>query len=193
MLLPRIYDIPALYDRLMAPGPCEPFYSDLARKYRGEVLELACGTGRLTIPISLCGHLVTALDSSSKMLDAARKKALTAGAKIYFLHADMRFFELDRRFSLIVLSCSSLAHLITNDDLLSCLRLLRKHLRPSGVFAFDILNPRASHLVEVAQRKMLNFVDSSSEKMTIEESISYDPVRQVRTSHWQIREHPVHR
>jgi hypothetical protein len=102
----------------------------------------------------------------------------------------MRFFELDRRFSLIVLSCSSLAHLITNDDLLSCLRLIRKHLRPSGVFAFDILNPRASHLVEVAQRKMLNFVDSSSEKMTIEESISYDPVRQVRTSHWQIREHP---
>jgi hypothetical protein len=124
------------------------------------------------------------------MLATARRKALSARAKINFVHADMRSFEIDRRFSLIVLSCNSLAHLITHEDLLSCLRLIREHLRSNGVFAFDILNPRVSHLAEAAQRKVLDLPGNSSEEMTVEETISYDPVRQVRTSHWQIREHP---
>ncbi len=187
MLLPCIYDIPSVYDRVMAPGPCEPFYSDLARKYRGEVLELACGTGRLTIPMSLRGHHVTALDSSSKMLDEARKKAFAAGAKINFLHADMRSFELDRRFPLIVLSCNSLAHMITHEDLLSCLRQVKKHLRPKGLFAFDIVNPEVSQLVRRARQEMLDLGCTYSGRMIVQETAFYDPVRQVKTSQWHIR------
>jgi 2-polyprenyl-3-methyl-5-hydroxy-6-metoxy-1,4-benzoquinol methylase len=189
VLLRRIYDIPALYDQVIAPGPCEPFYSNLARQCRGDVLELACGTGRLTIPISLRGHRITALDSSLKMLDTAKRKAQTARAKIDFRHADMRSFELDRRFSLIMVSCNSLAHMITQDDLLSCLRQIKRHLGPNGLFAFDIINPEISSLAECVRQKMLDF-GARSPRILIEESAFYDPVRQVRTSQWHIQECP---
>jgi hypothetical protein len=51
-----LYDMPPLYDRLFRPGPCEDFYRALAQQIEGPVLELACGTGRLTIPLALAAH-----------------------------------------------------------------------------------------------------------------------------------------
>ena len=47
------YDYPDLYDALLPVGAEVPFYVDLAQQQAGAVLELACGTGQLTIPIAL--------------------------------------------------------------------------------------------------------------------------------------------
>jgi hypothetical protein len=47
-----LYDMPALYDLVVRPGPCERFYRDLAGRVGGPILELACGTGGLTIPLA---------------------------------------------------------------------------------------------------------------------------------------------
>src|SRR5215212_6993902 len=51
-----LYDVPALYDLIIGRGPCEAFYRDLARQTGGPVLELACGTGRLTLPLAHDGY-----------------------------------------------------------------------------------------------------------------------------------------
>ncbi len=63
-----LYDVPPLYDLVIRPGPCETYYRELARRVGGPVLELACGTGRLTIPIAADGHEVVGLDASPAML-----------------------------------------------------------------------------------------------------------------------------
>jgi SAM-dependent methyltransferase len=63
-----LYEAPELYDLAFGPGPCEPFYSEEARRAAGPVLELACGTGRLTIPIARDGHEIVGLDASPAML-----------------------------------------------------------------------------------------------------------------------------
>ena len=86
-----LYDVPPLYDLMVQPGPCERFYRDLANRVGGPILELASGSGRLTIPLALDGHEVVGLDASKSM----------------------------RSFALAIISCNSLAHLTTNEELKS--------------------------------------------------------------------------
>jgi 2-polyprenyl-3-methyl-5-hydroxy-6-metoxy-1,4-benzoquinol methylase len=59
-----------------------PFYLEEAKRARGPVLELACGTGRLTIPIAQNGVEIVGLDQSASMLAYARTKANDAGVNI---------------------------------------------------------------------------------------------------------------
>ena len=89
-----LYDDPILYDRVVRPGPCEAFYRDLARQTGGPILELACGTGRLTLPLARDGHEVVGLDASPAMLQATQDKADAEGVEIAFVQQDMRAFDL---------------------------------------------------------------------------------------------------
>lgn len=62
----ELYDHPDLYDALLPVGAHVPFYVDVARQQAGAVLELACGTGQLTIPIALQGLPTVGLDPLSR-------------------------------------------------------------------------------------------------------------------------------
>jgi 2-polyprenyl-3-methyl-5-hydroxy-6-metoxy-1,4-benzoquinol methylase len=94
-----LYETPSLYDVVVPPGPCESFYRGLAHRTGGPVLELACGTGRLSVPLAKDGHEVLGLDISDAMLRAARAKAEAARVRIDFVQTDMRSFELGREFA----------------------------------------------------------------------------------------------
>jgi 2-polyprenyl-3-methyl-5-hydroxy-6-metoxy-1,4-benzoquinol methylase len=73
-----LYDNPALYDALLPVGAHLPYYVELARQASGDVLELACGTGQLTVPIASAGLPIVGLDLSAPMLNAAKEHAATA-------------------------------------------------------------------------------------------------------------------
>ena len=187
-----LYDLAELYDAIVQPGPCEAFYREEARRWGGPVLELACGTGRLTLPFALDGHEVVGLDASGAMLEAARGKAAQAGVgsglTAEFVLGDMRDFDLGRRFGLVVISCNSLAHLTDRDDLRACLAAVRRHLAPGGALAFDVVLPDPRILAQsegVARR--LDLGPNPASAIQAEEWAQYDAVRQVRVSHWSIR------
>jgi SAM-dependent methyltransferase len=135
-----IYDHPALYDALFPIGAHLPFYSGVSER-SGSVLELACGTGLLTVPLASRGTRVIGLDLSPTMLGAARERASVAKVSVDFVEGDVRTFAFDRRFDTIIVARNSLLHLNTNEDLLAALRGIVRHLAPDGVFAFDIFNP----------------------------------------------------
>ena len=81
------YDDPAEYDLENGlDGPELPFYLSLAQETGGPVLDLACGTGFLTIPLAEAGLAVTGVDVAQNMLDHARRKA--GALPIRWLHAD---------------------------------------------------------------------------------------------------------
>ncbi len=180
-----LYDLPQLYDLVVPPGRCEAFYCDIARQFGGSVLELACGTGRLTLPLGRAGHETVGLDRSRSMLALARSKAAREGLRIPFIQGDLRDFDLGTRFDLVIVSCNSLAHLTTNEELSACLGSIRGHLRPGGLLAFDVMNPKLRHLAEAqacpgkACRPLIE-----GYRLTIEDAAAYDPVQQVRTMRW---------
>jgi 2-polyprenyl-3-methyl-5-hydroxy-6-metoxy-1,4-benzoquinol methylase len=139
-LFPNAVDSASLQDegrreRLLAS---ERFYLEEAWKRGGRVLELACGSGRLTIPIAQSGVDIVGADLSASMLETARAKAQRAGVNVQFFQADMRDFELPGPFSTILIPGNSLLHLFTADDLIQCFRNVRRHLAPNGRLIFDI-------------------------------------------------------
>ena len=187
MLAPGLYDLASFYDLVVQPGPCEAFYRAVAAETGGPVLELACGTGRLTIPLAGDGHEVVGLDASPAMLAAARTKADTVGDGLTFVEADMRAFDLGRRFALIVLSCNSLAHMTRTEDLRACLAAVRRHLAPGGLFAFDVVNPDIRALARPETEPVrLDIGPNPSSGIAVEEFAGYDAVEQVRVAYWRV-------
>ena len=184
-----IYDLPPLYDLIVRPGPCETFYRQVARHAGGPVLELACGTGRLTVPLALAGCDIVGLDVSPQMLAAARAKARAHDVDIAFVEGDMRVFDLGQRFGLVIVSCNSLAHLTTNEDLRAGFRCVRRHLAPGGLLAFDVVLPDVHDLARSRlERVRLEADSASSAAVAIEEVAAYDPVRQIRVARWRVRQ-----
>ena len=182
-----LYDVPPLYDLVVQPGPCERFYRDLAGRVGGPILELASGTGRLTIPLALDGHEIVGLDASHPMLRSAREKADAEDVEITFVHGDMRDFSLGRIFALVIISCNSLGHLTQNEELKSCLRSVARHLAPGGLLAFDIVNPPLHDLGRPDARAVrLDIGANPTAAFAVEEIATYDPVQQIRVAQWRI-------
>src|SRR3990170_2116036 len=138
-----LYD-PAVYDAsTIAPVGDVDFYLELAREADAAghaVLELACGTGRVAIPIAREGVRVVGLDRSPAMLGRAREKS--AGmSTVRWVEGDMRDFSLAERFGLALIPFRSFQHLLTVADQLSCLASIYRHLVPGGRLALHIFNP----------------------------------------------------
>jgi SAM-dependent methyltransferase len=132
---------PVDYDRQDSSDTGVAFYASLARETGGPVLELACGTGRVAIPIARQGFAVTGLDVVPGMLERARSKA--AGLPIRWIEGDARAFDLgDERFRLIFLTGNAFQAFLTNADQEALLGRVRAHLHDEGLFAFETRNPR---------------------------------------------------
>jgi len=189
MIRPTLYDHPILYDRVVRPGPCEAFYRDLASQTGGPILEVACGTGRLTLPLARDGHEVVGLDASPAMLRTAKARADAENVEITLVQGDMRSFDLGRHFPLVILCCNSLAHLTTNEDVKAGLACVLKHLSPGGLFAFDVVNPDVRALARShTECVRLDLGPYPSSAIAVEEVASYDPVQQVRIAQWRVVE-----
>lgn len=117
-----------------------PFYATLAQETGGPVLEIACGTGRVTIPIARLGLAVTGLDIMPGMIDLARTKSV--GLPAHWVVGDARDFALDERFRLIFLTGNAFQGFLTRADQEALLKCAHAHLEDDGLFAFETRNPR---------------------------------------------------
>ncbi|MEL6845446.1 MAG: class I SAM-dependent methyltransferase, partial [Bacteroidota bacterium] len=126
-----------------------PFYQKwLPQDKNAHILELCCGTGRLTLPIAQAGYRITGVDYTPSMLEQANAKASAAGLSIPFIEADMRTFDLPEQYDLIFIPFNSIHHLYQNEDLFQTLRAVKKHLKEGGLFLLDCFNPNISYIVE---------------------------------------------
>ena len=182
------YQYPELYDALLPVGAHLPFYLDLARQNPGGVLELACGTGQLAVPIAAVGLTTFGLDQSVAMLTGARKRAAAAGVSLELVEGDMRDFDLGRRFDFIFVARNSLLHLSSADDLVATFSAVTRHLTPAGVFAFDVFNPDVKILGRpMGQRfPVMNLVTNSFGNLTVEGTHNYDAAEQVDRGTWYV-------
>ena len=140
------------YDATVSDWPGElEFYRQLsaARSKGRPVLEVACGTGRVATRLAQDGISVVGLDLSPAMLSVARTKSAGLG-NIRWVEADMRSFDLDQTFHLAILPGHSFQNLITEDDQVSTLRSVHRHLLPGGSLVVHLDHPDPAWLVQIA-------------------------------------------
>ena len=114
------------------------FYVDLAAEADGPVVELAVGTGRISIPIAQrTGRPVIGIDSSSAMLSLARENAAEANVAIDLREGDMRDLDLVEASDLVICPYRALLHLPTWSDRRRVFERVARALRPGGRFAWN--------------------------------------------------------
>lgn len=121
------------------------FFVAMARELGGPVLEVGCGTGRVLLPTARAGFEIVGLDLSEGMLQICRDRILSepaeVQARVQLVKADMRGFELGRRFSLVTLPFRPFQHLTEVSEQMACLATLHRHLEPGGHLVLDLFNP----------------------------------------------------
>lgn len=102
------------------------------------VLDLGCGTGKMTLELARRGYDMTGIDYSFEMLDIARNEAEKEGHDVLWLCQDMREFELYGTVDAAVCCLDCINHLEETEDLEKCFSLVHNYLIPNGIFIFDI-------------------------------------------------------
>ena len=129
-----------------------PLYLELAGAEGGRVLEVACGSGRVLVPLARAGHHVVGLDASPHMLARTRAKLAADGldesARVRLVEGDMRTFDLGEEVDLAVIAVKSFAYLLTRADQQRALAAVAAHLRPGGLLALDLMHPSPTWLLE---------------------------------------------
>jgi SAM-dependent methyltransferase len=175
-----------------------PFYLQAARDSGSPLLELACGTARLAIPLARAGFTITGLDLSPEMLAIAQQKLdrepPEVRARIRLVQADMCHFCLDDQFGLAFIPQSSLFHVHANEARVSCLSCMHEHLAPGGAAIVDLTPADMMANQPVGETAVVgSSVSAATGKMTRElnTKLALDREQQrVTVEHTYIEEEP---
>jgi len=130
------YDIGASH-----PEEDKKLYLSFAKKTGGPILELGCGTGRITIPLLKAGYQVTGIDSSKEMLKRLKNKASELNLpskRLKLYRASMANFTLKQKFPLIIIPFCSFQYLLSEKEQDNCLSRIHEHLSSKGIFVLEL-------------------------------------------------------
>jgi Methylase involved in ubiquinone/menaquinone biosynthesis len=181
-----IYDA-NIYDGLNTFLSDLQFYEKWMPKNKDtKILELCCGTGRLTLPIAKDGYNICGVDFTSSMLEQAKAKASEAGLEIDFIEADIRTLNLQEKFDLIFIPFNSIHHLYKNDDLFVVLRNVRNYLKEDGLFLLDCFNPNIQYIVEgeKEQSVVAEYITNDGREVLIKQTMRYENATQINRIEW---------
>jgi len=168
-----------------------PFWLSMAEEAAGETLEIACGTGRVLLPLARAGVQVTGVDVSETMLAVARRKLQRepseVAQRVTLVEADMTRFNLERRFGLIIIPFSAFQVLLTRADQRACLERCRAHLNPAGRLSIDVFNPGLARLTSPAPvpEGPEEFAGPGGETVLWSGETEYDLATQTLRSRWR--------
>ena len=182
---------PVNYDREDTSDTGIGFYTSLAQETGGPVFEIACGTGRVSIPIARLGFSVTGLDIVPGMIAQARSKSV--GLPTRWIVDDARTFDLGEQFRLIFLTGNAFQAFLTNADQEALLQRVYTHLHDEGVFAFETRNPLYNNTqipeglfvpleTNQIEQDWPSFIDTNGREVRVSRTYVYDHVAQIH--HW---------
>jgi trans-aconitate methyltransferase len=180
----QIYAMPDAYD--LEHGESEAdigFFTALIQRWRpGSLLELACGNGRVTIPLARAakawGGCVTGVELSSEMLESARAKP--GSDEVTWCEGDLRAWEVPQPYDLIVSPCASMSHLLSLDEQLTAWRRAYANLNPGGRFvvAEVMANlPVLAESMQIPPRVALEIDGDKADESTGQRLIRYRTTR----------------
>jgi phospholipid N-methyltransferase len=152
----------------------------------GPALELGIGTGRIALPLLERGVEVHGIDASASMVEKLREKP--GGDRIPVTMGSFAEFDLGMKFALVFVAFNTLFALRSQDEQISCLRSVRRHLTDDGAFVMEAFVPNTSRFVD-GQRLATTHLDAG--ELTIEASVHAPVDQRVDGHHVVIRDGEV--
>jgi SAM-dependent methyltransferase len=164
-----------------------PFWRNVARQTRGRVLELGCGTGRISLPLARAGVRIVGIDRSAPMLERAAKRL--AGlqkrmpgrrrARLRLIRGDIRFLPFaPGTFSTVLAPYGILQSLVRDKDLNATLAAVAEVIAPGGLFGIDLV-PDVPNWREYSNRIQLKGRAAGGAHLTLVESVRQDRRRHL--------------
>jgi len=171
------------------------FYERIAGEVGGPILELACGTGRITLPLAEAGLHVTGVDRSEAMLTIARRKLAAlpdpVRERLILVNQDMSALNLGRRFGCVFVPFRSFQALLTIDLQRKSLAAICRHLEPTGRLALHLFDPRLDWLINPKTMVPgLSGTHPETGRRYLGEVLrtNFDPFNQIRRDLWRYAE-----
>lgn len=137
----------AYYDRMMDDVDYEAwcdFYGECFAKNGvtpKKILDLACGTGSITVPLAKRGYVMTGIDLSSEMLSLAQMKSEEHHVKLRLSEQNIALFDAGKDFDAVICSFDGINYLTSPKDVQSCFACVSEALSDDGIFIFDVSTP----------------------------------------------------
>lgn len=131
-----------LYDSYLRFTDDVPFFLQFCQEIGGSVVELMCGTGRISLPLLKAGVNLTCVDASPTMLNILRQKLASQNLTAHLIEADVADLQLDSTFDLVLLPFQSFHELQTEVERQQTLHKIAQVLKPSGRFICTLHNPK---------------------------------------------------
>jgi len=155
------------------------FYVNAAKEFGHPVLELGCGSGRVTNAVAQAGFTITGMDLSPKMLAKAEEKiAKLPGyvrGGVNFVQGNMTNFDLGKVFRLVIIPFRPFQHLLDVPQQLDCLRRTRKHLETGGHLILDFFQTDARRMHDpefLQERPAAEYEMADGRKVRLSERVS---------------------
>ena len=161
-----------------------PFWRRIALAAHGEVLELGCGTGRISLPLARAGVRLVGIDRSAPMLArlrtaAARRRRVDGALRL--VRGDIRFLPYaPSTFDTVIAPYGILQSLLADRDLSATLDSVSRVLAPGGTFGLDLV-PDVPNWREYENRVQLRGRAAGGAHLTLIESVRQDPRRRLTT------------
>ena len=162
-----------------------PFWEGLASEAGGLVIELGCGTGRVSIPLARAGVDLIGVDRSEPMLARARQRITKSPGRqlaksLRLVRCDIRQLPFEgQTFPMVIAPYGILQSLIRPRDLTATLASVARVIVPGGTFGIDLV-PDVPKWSEYSNRVQLRG-KAGGAQLTLVESVRQDPKRRLTT------------
>lgn len=174
---PINFDLVAdIYDIYVNVTTDIPFFLKETEGINDTILELMCGTGRVSIPLLQAGRKLVCVDYSNGMLDALKAKAYGKDYDVHIVKEDITNMFLGRKFKMILLPFHSLSEILEPEKQKLALHTISNHLEENGTFICTLQNPKVRlQTADDVQRTLGEFPISTNNKLTVSYINKWNP------------------
>ena len=180
--------VAAAYDQYFGTEPFwdQRFFEDRLRANGGRALEVACGTGRLLLPLLRDGIAVDGLDTSREMLDRLRAKARAMNLAPVLHERPMQAFELPPRYRTVFVPATTFGILVDAGEIRAALACFRGALEPGGEVLIPVseANAASAPVADWRRRRDVHVAEYGA-RLVIDERIEYAEAGRVQ--YWRLR------
>ncbi|OZU89568.1 SAM-dependent methyltransferase [Virgibacillus indicus] len=173
------YDDPVSYDQENDPYTEDIFFlAKWAEMVKGTIIDLACGTGRASIPLAKQGHNLIGVDLHKGMLEQAKRKS--ENLQIDWFEQDCSRLDLPVKSPFIFMTGNSFQHFLTNEAQDQLLTSVNKHLDNDGVFIFNTRFPAEEEILQSAVEEYWKSYKEDGQNVDVYTVEEYDALNQIQ-------------